>query len=242
MNKRIIVCTMIIAVLASMVFSGCKAKPGEPAGFANASIMQQDEALPFHGVWIKAGVNLRKYDKIYVTPVNTSYVYRQSWWQHTNRYNEFYDDVETVAEFMRETFIDAFKDDPNDRFKVVKHPSADTLILEMAITEFTPNKPFLKVGSYAPFGAGLAVSLINTTNLSVVAFEARIRDGGTGEIIAKAMDREQEKKYLATKKHLYWYSHARGIIEDWADQFVAIANMQPGDIIEDTKPYDWKMW
>ena len=41
---------------------------------------------------------------------------------------------------------------------------------------------------------------------------------------------------------LTWYGHAEAIIDEWAKQFVRVANQQPGEIIKDSPLFDLKPW
>lgn len=228
-----------------VLIAGCKAAPKKNTDFVQSSIMTKQEKFPFHSAWVKPGLDKTLYNKVYVAPVNTSYVLldEKDWWKYSFRtYSELKKDVSDMGNFMRETFIKAFKNDPKKRFKVVKKPDEKTLILELAITELTPNKPYLKLARFAPFGAGAAVTLLNQTNLSTVAFESKIRDGKTGEILAMFADREQEKKSIITTKNWTWYSHAKGIVEDWANQFVQIGNKKEEEVIKDSPTFELKPW
>ncbi|MCD6459876.1 DUF3313 domain-containing protein [bacterium] len=237
----------IIVILGiSVGISGCKAPPKkETSDFVTGEIMDKHDDLPFHKAWIKEGFDKSRFTKIHIPPVNTSYIFldENDWWKNSFKsYAELKKDVNNMGVFMQKTFVKAFKDDPKKRFKVTKKPDDKTLILELAITELTPNKPYLKIARFAPFGAGAAVTLLNQTNLSTVSFEAKLRDGKTGEIVAMFADREQEKKYLLTTKNWYWYSHAKEIIEDWAEQFVELGNQEPGEIIKDSAAFGLKPW
>ncbi|MEW6534432.1 MAG: DUF3313 domain-containing protein [Candidatus Auribacterota bacterium] len=241
--RKSFILLILCGVAATIALNGCKAGVGKNAGFVDPSVMEKRADLPFHKAWIKEGLDKSTYDSVYIAPVSTQYlIVENNWWREMFRYHQIQQDAEKVAVFTREAFIKAFKEDPNHRFEVVDEPRENTFIVELAIIELTPNNPFLKAGSYAPFGIGAGVSLINSTNLSTVAFEARIRDGSTGETVAMFADREQEKKYIVTDKHLTWYGHAEDIIDDWALQFVALGNRVPGDIISDTKTFELKPW
>lgn len=235
----------IIVLGICLCIVGCKAPPKKNTDFVTPSVMKKIEKYPFHSAWVKPGFDKNLYNKLYIAPVNTSHILidEKDWWKNSFKtYAELKKDVENMGLFMRKTFIKAFKEDPHKRFKVVNVADEKTLILELALTELTPNKPYLKIARFAPFGAGAAVTLLNQTNLSTVAFESRIRDGKTGEIVAMFADREQEKKYILTTKNLTWYSHANGIVEDWAHQFVEIGNKKEDEIIKDSATFDLKPW
>lgn len=221
--------------------SGCKAPPGRHTEFIDSSIMTKCQDLPFHSAWIKEGVELSKYEKVYIAPVNTTYILfdEKDWWKYAGKsYSDLKKDVEKIGIYMREAFINAYKDDPDKRFKVVNVPDAKTFIVELAIIELSPNKPYLKLARFAPFGGGAAASIANETTLSTVAFESRIRDNQTGKVIAMFADREQEKKYLLTTKNWTWYAHAEEIMRDWAKQFVELSKRHPGEIIKDSSTFE----
>lgn len=221
--------------------SGCKAPPGRYTEFTDEPVMTKHDDLPFHRAWIKDGFDMAQYSKIYITPVNTTYVLfeEKDWWKYAGKnYSQLKSDVEHIGEYMRETFITAFKDDPNHRFEVVDQPDENTLILELALTELTPNKPYLKLARFAPFGGGAAATLLNQTTLSTVSLESRMREGQNGQVVAMFADREQEKKYLLSTKNLTWYGHAEEIIRDWAQQFVAIGNREPDEVIKDSSTFE----
>ena len=242
--RRTLYCIVALALCVCVV--GCKAPPSKRSTeFIQPSNMAKHEDLPFHSSWIQEELDLSQFDKIYIAPVNTSYILldESNWWQNSFKsYSQLKKDVEDVADFTQKTFIKAFKNDPHKRFKVVTKPDETTLVLELAIIELTPNKPYLKLARFAPFGAGAAVTLLNQSNLSTVAFESRMRNGQSGEIVAMFADREQEKKYLLSTKNLTWYSHAKEIIQDWANQFVALTNRKQGEIVKDSATFGLKPW
>ena len=88
----------------------------------------------------------------------------------------------------------------------------------------------------------VAANVQTATTHSTVAFEGRMRDGATNEVVAMFADRESEKFSIVNVKDLTWYGHAKSILREWADQFVKIANKQPGEIVKDSAPFDLKPW
>lgn len=238
---RIFTVRFLVLCLVIVSLYGCKAAPGRFSNYVDHSRMAKNEELPFNSVWIKKGVDLKDFAEIYISRVDTSHMLDNEWYKDFNRYGDVKEDAEEVADFARDSFKKAFKTDPNHRFKVVSSPGFKTVILEIAITELTPNKPGLKAAGFVPiFGWG--AKAINQLMLSSVAIEGRLRDGATGEIVAMFADREQEKLAMAPKSSFTWYGHAYKIIEDWAEQFVIIANRQPHEVIEDSATFDLSLW
>ena len=125
-------------------------------------------------------------------------------------------------------------------------PSHDphSLVLEVAIIEVVPSKVLLNALGYAPFFVGTGITVVRTlaNDKSTVAFEARVRDAATGEVVALAADREAEQFTPVDLRGLIWYSDAEGIIDDWSHQFVTIANAKPGEKIEASARFRLLPW
>ncbi len=86
-------------------------------------------------------------------------------------------------------------------------------------------------------GTGITVVRTIANDKSSVAFEARLRNGATGEVVVLAADREAEQYAPIDLRGLTWYSDAEGIIDDWARQFVNITNAAPGENVERTPTF-----
>lgn len=239
---------LVSVVVVCFCVTGCasmKAKPSEGTGFVPMQEMAKREDIPFHQAWVKAGVDWKKYNSVYIKDVDTQYLLQANWWQRNMRQDKMEADVRAVAEYMKHQFEEAFRSDPQNRFRVMESPAQGCLILEMALTELVPSNPVLEALSLAaPYGSGVAVQFAakETGAKATVAFEAKIRDAGTGEVLAMAADREQGKTAPVNLKALSWYKEAEGIIDDWADQFVQIANKRPGEIVKDSSPFTLKPW
>lgn len=241
---------MLFASVVVVCFglTGCtsmKAKPSEGAGFVPVQEMTKREDLPFHKTWVKAGVDWKKYKTLYIKDVNTQYLLEAEWWQQSMRQDKMEADVQEIATYMKQQFETAFRNDPQNRFEVVESPAAGSLLLEMALTELVPSKPVLEALSIvAPYGSGIAVQAAAKESgaKGTVAFEAKIEDADTGEVLAMAADREQGKAAPINLRALTWYKEAEGIIDEWAAQFVQIANRRPGEIVKDSSPFTLKPW
>jgi len=77
---------------------------------------------------------------------------------------------------------------------------------------------------------------------STIAIEARVRDGGDGAIVGMFADREQEKGSIINIRNYSWYGQIELIMDEWAEQFVKVANKSPRDIIGDTAKFSFKPW
>jgi hypothetical protein len=238
--------TTCCALLLAALLSGCKAKPAPSVGFADPAMMKADPAVPFQKFWRKPGADLAQYKRLYVADVNTSYMLKMTDWQRGERQEDIERDVQKLGAYTRDAFRKAFRDDPNHRFVVLDAPAQepDVLVFEFALIEVVPSKVTLNALGYAPFGVGLGVNVVRTlaNDKSSVAFEARARDGATGQILMLAADRETQQQAIVDARGLTWYSHAEGIIRDWSKQFVQVANQKPGEKIKDTSPFRLEPW
>jgi hypothetical protein len=237
---------LLLSIAGATLLGGCKANEAEHTGFTTTQLMDKDPSLPFHRVWHKPGVDMSKYTKVYVAPVDTKYMLAHTQWQEGERQGQLESDVRDLAVYTKTTIEKEFREDPNHRFQVLSAPSRDldALTFEVAITEVVPSKVLLNALGYAPFGIGMTVTAVRflSKDESSAAFEARVRDAGTGEVIAMAADREAEQFAPVSVRGLTWYSHAKVMIDNWAKQFVQVANRKPGEKIEDTDAFTLKPW
>ena len=222
--------------------AGCpaKAKPAPSAGFIPSEDLIHSPKYPFQKVWFKDGVVWGRFSEVHIAAVNTDYLMAMDWWKKVERGAWVEEDVKKLADYTRRTFEEAFREDENRRFRVVEVPGPGTLIGEIALVEVVPSKVTLNLIGYAPFVGSAAKLLRNTTSRSSVAMEARVRDGGTGEIVALFADREWEKMAPVNVKDLTWYGHAESIVWEWAHQFVKVANRKKGEAIKDSRPFTLK--
>jgi hypothetical protein len=235
----------LIALTAAM-FAGCKAAPAPSVGFADPAAMKPDPKIPFNRFWSEPNAEWKHYDTIYVAEVNTAYMLKLTDFQKGERKAEIEKDVHTLAAYARNSLMKAFREDPKHRFRVVDSPTHDshTLELEMALIEVVPSKVVLNVLGYAPFFVGTGITVVRTIgqDKSSAAFEARMRNSSTREIVLLAADREAEQFAIIDVRGLTWYSDAEGIIDEWSQQFVLIANKKPGETIPVTSTFRLLPW
>lgn len=235
-----------VLLVCVLIAGGCKAKPAKDAGFADPKLMAPDPSLPFHKAWERPGHDGSGYRVLYVAPVNTSYMLKMTDWQQGERKDQIEKDVAKLGEYARNALIKAFREDKNRRFRVVDQPptSPDALVFEMALIEVVPSKVTLNALGYAPFFVGTTLNVVRglANDVSSTAFEARVRDAATGEIVALFADREQQQVAPISVRGLTWYSHAEAAVNQWAAQFVQVANRKPGQRIKDSEPFTLMPW
>ena len=236
---------MCILVAAAQL-AGCKATPAPSVGFADPTLMKHDPAIPFDRFWRKPDVDWKKYNKVYVADVNTSYMLQLTDWQKGERKADIEEDVQVLRVFTHDSIAKAYREDPNHRFKVLDAPThdPDALVFEMALIELVPSKVVLNTLGYAPFfiGTGITVVRAAASDQSTVAFEARVRDAASGEIVILAADREAQQVAPVNLRGLTWYSDAQGLIDAWSKQFVQVSEQKPGETIKGTPTFRLLPW
>jgi hypothetical protein len=236
----------ILSILLAFSLIGCKAKPAPDVGFADPGLMTTDPNIPFQKFWRKPDVNWEHYRKVYIADVSTEYMLNLTEWQKGERKKQIEKDVHALALYTRDAFKKAFLQDPTQRFQVLDESTdaPETLIFELALIEVVPSKVTLNALGYAPFGIGLALNVVRglANDRSSVAFEARVRDARTGQILMLAADREAEQATIVDLRAFKWYTHAHGIIDGWSKQFVKVTTAQPGEKIKDTSAFRLLPW
>lgn len=217
-------------------------EPAPDAGFIEQPERQSKRAdLPFQKVWIKPGFDKGNYGELIVAPINTDYMEKMDWLHSLSSANiigNVKKDTEELAVYFRQQIIKNFREDPNHRFTLIEFASQHqqpALKLEIALIEIMPSQSMLHALSWAgPPGTGTAASAINQRR---AAFEARLRDAQTGEVVATFADRDMQDAGPLDLTRLTWYGPAKGIMDRWAKQFVQIANRKPGEMVTDPIPY-----
>ena len=231
----------LLSVAATVNLSGCAVDEAASTGFTNPVLRQDRPDIPFQRVWIKPGTDFKNYRSIYIALVNTDYVIKSESWKTVGKIDDVQQDLAEAALYMRNSFINTFKQTPSNRFKIAIVPGPGALSLELALVELVPNSPAMKTASLIPL-YGLAVGAVDSVDPDTVAFEARIRDGKTGDIIMIFADRRKAKGNIVSVKNFTYYSHAYTLMDDWAKEFVAVLNKRPGETVEKSSGFELKPW
>ena len=257
MNKSIKILLTSCLILSLAGISGCETaktasintkdayvQPAPDAGFIENPERQINRAnLPFQKSWIKPGFVMADYTELVVAPINTNYMSQMSWVHRLGSANWMRDvkkDTESLAVYFRKQVEKEFRLDPNHRFRVIDIPQQHqagqkALRLELALIEIEPSMPVLHaLGWVAPYGSGAATGVINKRR---AAFEGRLRDVQTNEVVATFADRDTQDVGPLDLTRLTWYGPAKGIMDRWAQQFVQIANRKPGEAVRDPIPF-----
>jgi hypothetical protein len=249
--------TRLAALVAvTLALGGCEwaHRVMEPAAAPNVgwdpqeSYLKYEKKIPLDAVWWDTKTDFSKYKKVYVAPVNTDHVLKMDFWQKLSMgAKELGPDLAKNAKYFQDAVHDAFKNDPKHHFTVVDKPDEQTLIVELAIVEMTPNKPWLNAIAVASFAAGPLLGFSAGTAATLnehgsVAFEGRTRDGKTNQINSMAKDHENGKIRVVDFESFTWYGQAPGIFRDWAGLFVKIADAPAGSTVEPDSFFALKPW
>ena len=216
-------------------------EPAPDAGFIEQPDRQVKRAdLPFQKVWIKPGFDKSGYRELVVAPVNTQYMLKMDWLHQLSSANWLADvkkDIAELGQYFHDQVVKDFEDDPKHRFQVIDSPAQHNqkaLRLELALIEIDPSQPVLHGLGWLTLGGGTAAGAINQRR---AAFEGRLRDLQTGEVVATFADRDMQDVGPIDLTRLTWYGPAKGIMDKWAKQFVQIANRKPGEMVTDQTPF-----
>ncbi|QSA97835.1 DUF3313 family protein [Methylococcus sp. EFPC2] len=216
-------------------------QPAPDAGFIEHPERQTQRVdLPFQKVWIKSGFDKSPYRYLVVAPVNTQYMMEMDWLHSlgsANVVSDVQNDIEELARYFHHQVITEFKNDPHHRFTILYGPPAKpqpTLRLELALIQIDPSQPVLHALGWLTPGGGTAAGVVNQRR---AAFEGRLRDLNTGEVVATFADRDMQDAGPLDLTRLTWYGPAKGILERWAKQFVQVANRKPGEVVTDPTPF-----
>jgi len=212
--SRWVLCALATAAFCLPAQAGIlKASPAPPSGFlVNPQKMTSDPRAPFDKVWRNpsplAWERVRNFDRVVILPVNTTYM------KATPQQRA---EAEKMAVYTREQFQKQFAE--GGKLRVVSRPGARTLVLEMALVEM---KPTNVAGNVVSTGAGVVVPGANVVGSQFthgnIAFEAKLRNGQTGELLAEYADRERDKLSVFSFRDYSPTAHNRKAVDDWAKE------------------------
>jgi hypothetical protein len=248
--------TVIVALVGLVLLAaqgGCKAKPAPNSGFLeNSDLMTQHNNSPFQRSYWNKKHDPAAYTEIMVAPVNTNYVLAQNIWEKTSAVNvteaQIRHDIQALADYTQQSFVNAAANDPRKRFKVVDRAGPHTVILEVALVQVVPSKAVMNALGYVSWvpavvqTAGSLGTGSEDAGKGVVAIEARFRDGATGEVVGMFADRERPKTAIVDLKALTWWEPAKAIMDEWAGQLIELANHPLGTTVKDSPAFELLVW
>lgn len=220
-----------------------KAKPAAQCVFLKEEpglVMDPEPSKgPFNHTWRTAdaallGKNAAK-TEIFVAPVNLKFLKPTGKTFARVEENRFGRPrpVAEVAAYLRKSFGDAFTA-PGARYHPVQRPGKRSLVLETALTEFTPTSPRGNIAkTVASFMVGPISAVAGPWVKGTIAMEARLKDPQTGRVLYQFADRESDPMTIYSVKNYQTAAFAELIISQWAQQFETATRTAAGGKIKD---------
>ena len=218
--RNSLICLVVFALGCS---AARKFETAPATEFLNVPGMDKEskiENLPFDRSWVRDKFDGSKYSKLIIAPVTTAYLAENGELESKSPFiptKESYDnEVKLLAEHTAQVFKKALEEDGKKRVQIVEQPGPGTLVLEIALTQVVFGHPGMYAGSFAsPLpGTGVIVSAITQPT---VAFEFRLKDSETGEVVVTAQDRRTPRIRIVDFNQLTTTSSCRDIVNTEAD-------------------------
>lgn len=199
-------------LVITIMLGGCsnKGKVADTGFLEDPQRMTSSDKYPFNRQWFDTTIDWSKYHHVYIPPVNIDHLKHLSWWQKASLDTDIKASAEQFALYTRNQFIEAFNQS-NGRFSVVNAPGPDVLVIEVAIVELVPTKAWLNT---IEFGA-----MLMAFDKGFTAIESRMRDGGTGQVVATLADGESGRATVFSTADFSWWGHSKNTIEYLAKTF-----------------------
>lgn len=249
-SKAILVAASLL--LAAFCLAGCATYRGMASadltdfitGVPGVDHNSKLEFLPFNHSWTNRAFSLKKYSSVYVAPVTTRFIKPGCWVNsmsaHITSEKGYRAEVDELAGYFREQVAESIRAYDKNSFKIAGAPGHGTLCLELALTEVVFSRPAAYAGSMASPVPGTS-SAVDATLGSSVAFELRLRDAGSGEVVFTAADRRTPPAKVLDLNKLSFTSSAREICQEWAGLFAQFLNMDKHETLRARK-FKVKPW
>lgn len=228
-------CLLVCFIVLTANLSSCRAPAAPDAGFIeNPQVLANDKRLPFDAVWFKEGVDLNRYSKVYIAPIDTTHLLKLDWWERANMVKGTeQSQAASLTTYFKDKLAEAFKSQPKKTYTVVDTPDSESLRVELAIVEVVPTKVWLNAIGYLALGP---------LSSGTTAFEGRLRDSASNQVIAEFKDREYGQMDVVSTADLTWFSHSKYTIKTWSDQIAHICYRAPDESIAPMSTVTLRPW
>lgn len=141
-----------------------------------------------------------------------------------------------LAAALQKEFAEALQKHPAPHYTVVGKPGANTLVLELAVTELNPTSVPLsaaKLAASLALGPAGSVGGLAVRSAGNIAIEGRLRAGTKGAVVYQFADNESDKLTFYSIRDFRPYGHAKVTIREWARQFAEVTQGTPGAKVKD---------
>lgn len=216
---------LLPAVCLSISILGCSSPdPARPSGFLERpDAMERVSAIPFQRIWSQKDTNWDLYRSVCVAPVRTDFLTKREVFATGDSKSK----ATSAGAKLEMALKEAFDDAKNKRYQLRQRPAVKTLLIELAIVEITPR---LTAGEKS-----------NSTIRGSLAFEGRISDAATGQVLATMADRRLGPSLISAPGIGYW-GHVDRITKAWARDLVQALDMAGRREISGDWPFELKAW
>ena len=242
--KRLMIGMTMVALAAGCstdkVHEWMRAEPAPLTDFLpeNERLVRRTDTFLVHYTWLDTNaVASAEFKNVYVAPFDVSRL------RNGQRYEKLKDKVmsggdelrdklidldkaiDDLGEYGRKAFVTAFSGHEKEtNLKVVDDPKTPhTLVLEFAITAFSPTRAALEAagaigGFFCPVpGVGLVADYLSA---GMIAIECRARNSDTGSIVGMFADTEGEPSALLQYSKFSYTAGAKISLKKLADELV----------------------
>jgi len=222
------------ALLIALAVAGCGLKNAdtgpEPTRFLKSTGVDHSgriERLPFKQSWRDPKLVISKYKYIVVRPVTTAFLQTVQWEESKSPFvpdkRTYQRRCSALASYWSKSLNKAFSSPICVFYKTTDTSRPGTLILEVALTEvrFDPTAP-QTLGGASP--TGTVTSML--TGMPFCAFEARVTDAATGNVVSTAADRRGPDMKVIDSERKTSAAANEEICDVWSRQLMETSNIE----------------
>jgi len=214
--------------------------PAPASGFISAAYVLEPAvgAYPFHRVW-ESGRKFRAPTPkplLYVADVDTKHLSSRSNAAQSNnsKRSNLNQDAQKLADYARRSFVNSIKQ--SGAFQIVDDPAIPGVwTLELALVELTPtdiarNVIGTALSTFVPVAGAVSLGSQGSAGIEGVLSDS------SGPVFMFA-DRERGKLAPFSFNDYTRFSHARDIVDDWAEQFAKLVSTPEGTRVAEKLPF-----
>lgn len=178
------------------------------------------------------------YHQVYFAPVGVGRLKSQGWWssQNSRTQRQLAADAVHLAAYTQRSLRKAAATYPAKRVQVVGSPGPGTLVVETSIVELVPAKAFWNSAATAAGFAVPGAGLLGALGKGSITIEGRLRDGGTGAVLATFRDHSEDKMAVVNLNAYTWYKGSEANIDELAGKTAETLNSPRGVTVKASSP------
>jgi hypothetical protein len=227
--------TLLTAILSLLTLTSCSTLTGS-RGTNTSRAQFLDE------VWVTPEMRGRaaseSFRTVSVAPVSTTRLKAQDWWQSQNARTQSQIQVDALrlGLYLNDALENALRNHPEAKLRLVNLPGPGTLIVETAITELVPAKAFWNSAATAAGFVVPGAGFLGMAGKGAITIEGRLRDGGSGAVLATFRDRETDQAALLNLASYTWYHGSQRNIDEFASKTAEVLNAPADRVVKSSLP------